>query len=71
MLTACRSPGLRDSTSTVRVSAVTGAGKVWRHSPAAGQELGLVPLLYSMLRDPEPTVVTFTLQTLSVVLAEE
>ena len=71
MLTACLSPGLRDSTSTVRVSAVTGAGKVWRHSPAAGHELGLVPLLYSMLRDPEPTVVTFTLQTLSVVLAEE
>ena len=55
--------GLQDSNSGVRVSAVTGVGKVWRHSPSACQESGLVNRLYEILRDPDPTVVTFTLQT--------
>ena len=64
-------PGLQDSSPGVRVSAVTGVGRVWRHSPAACQELGLVSALYSMLRDPEPTVVSFTLQTLNVILEKE
>ena len=80
--------GLRDSNPGVRVSAVTGAGKVspntfplssehndWlqvcRHSPAEAAELGLADKLYEMLRDPEPTVVTFSLQTLNIVLAAE
>ena len=68
---AAVSPGLQDSSPGVRVSAVTGVGRVWRHSPAACQELGLVSSLYSMLRDPEPTVVSFTLQTLNVILEKD
>ena len=63
--------GLQDSSAGVRVSAVTGVGRVWRHSPALCHELGLVSALYSMLRDPEPTVVSFTLQTLNVILEKE
>ena len=63
--------GLHDSNTGVRVSAVTGVGKVWRHSPDACREFGLVERLYGMLRDPEPTVVTFSLQTLNIILANE
>ena len=44
---------------------------MWRHSPAACRDLGLVSALYSMLRDPEPAVVSFTLQTLNVILEAE
>ena len=63
--------GLQDSNSGVRVSAVTGVGKVWRHSASSCQESGLVNRLYEILRDPDPTVVTFTLQTLNIVLEQE
>ena len=63
--------GLQDSSPGVRVSSVTGVGRVWRHSPTVCHELGLVSALYSMLRDPEPTVVSFTLQTLNVILEKE
>ena len=63
--------GLKDSNPGVRVSAVTGAGKVWRHSPEGCHEFGLVDKLYEMLRDTEPSVVTFSLQTLNVILADE
>ena len=63
--------GLKDSNPGVRVSAVTGAGKVWRHSPEGCHEFGLVNKLYEMLRDTEPSVVTFSLQTLNVILANE
>ena len=34
-------------------------------------KLILVTRLYEMLRDPEPTVVTFSIQTLNIVLKEE
>ena len=63
--------GLEDGNAGVRVSAVTGVGKVWRHSPGACRESGLVNRLYQTLRDPDPGVVTFTLQTLNIVLQEE
>jgi len=56
---------------SVRTAAVTGVAKLWRHSPQDCHSLGLVDKLYQMLRDPEPTVVTFSIQTLNVVLAEE
>ena len=60
--------GLQDSNTAVRVSAVTGVGRVWRHSPDQCRDLGLVELLYKMLRDQDSTVVSFTLQTLNVIL---
>ena len=63
--------GLEDSSVGVRVSAVTGVGKVWRHSPSFCQQSGLVNRLYQILRDPDPSVVTFTLQTLNIVLQKE
>jgi len=63
--------GLQDSNSCVRVSAVTGIGKVWRHSPGAYRDLGLTDKLYGMLRDHDSNVVTFTLQTLNIILADE
>ena len=63
--------GLQDTNVGVRVSAVTGVGKVWRHSPSFCQQAGLVNRLYQILRDPDPSVVTFTLQTLNIVLQKE
>lgn len=69
--TSAISAGLRDSNPGVRVSAVTGVARLWRHSPLDCRNLGLVNKLYEMLRDPEPTVVTFSIQTLNIVLAEE
>ena len=45
--------------------------RLWRHSPEECHQLGLVNKLYEMLRDPEPTVVTFSIQTLNIVLADE
>ena len=45
--------------------------RLWRHSPDECHQLGLVNKLYEMLRDPEPTVVTFSIQTLNIVLAQE
>ena len=34
------------------------------------QDNGLIDELYSVLRDPDPTVVTFALQTLAFILEE-
>ena len=53
------------------MSAVTGVGKLWMHSPASVKDAGLIDRLYGMLRDQDPTVVTFALQTLSFLLKEE
>ena len=50
---------------------MTGVGKLWRHSPQGCHEFGMVNKLYEMLRDTESTVVTFSLQTLNVILSEE
>jgi len=63
--------GFGDGIPTVRVSAVTGVGKLWIHSPATVKDNGLIDRLYGMLRDQDPTVVTFSLQTLTFLLKEE
>ena len=44
---------------------------MWRHSPSAYRDLGLTDKLYGMLRDHDSNVVTFTLQTLNIILADE
>jgi hypothetical protein len=63
--------GLEDAAPTVRISAVTGIGKLYKHSKETIQEYGLIDKLYSMIRDQDPTVVTFSLQTLNYVLEQE
>merc|ERR1719319_111081 len=63
--------GLQDSNPTVRKAAVTGAGKLFRHSPSIALAGDCVNKLYEMLRDQEPTVVTFSLQTINFILERE
>ena len=66
---------LNDGINTLHKSSVhfnlSGIGKVWRHSPGAYRDLGLTDKLYGMLRDHDSNVVTFTLQTLNIILADE
>jgi hypothetical protein len=69
--TAAIEAALSDSNPSVRVAGVTGVGRLWRHSPSDCHQLGHVNRLYATLRDPEPSVVTFSIQTLNTVLAEE
>jgi len=65
------SSGLKDSNPGVRKQAVIGCGKAWSHSPALVTESGLIDQLYTMIRDPDPTVLTFALQTLNIILKSE
>jgi vesicle coat complex subunit len=55
----------------VRKAAVIGCAKVWRHSPDIINNNGIVDVLYTMVRDQEPSVMTFALQTINVILARE
>ena len=65
------SNGLKDSNPKVRKSAVVGCGKVWRHSPQLIEEYSLIDMLYTIVRDPDPNVLTFAMQTLNIILKEE
>lgn len=68
---AAISTALKDSNPRVRKSAVVGCGKVWRHSPHIIDDNGMVDVLYTMVRDPDPSVMTFSLQTINVILSGE
>ena len=50
---------------------MTGTGKLWRHSRSIVSENGLVDALYGQIKDPDPSVLTFTLQTLNFILEDE
>ena len=63
--------GLKDSNPKVRKSAVVGCGKVWRHSPQIIEEHGLIDVLYMSVRDTDPNVLTFAMQTLNIILEGE
>ena len=63
--------GLKDSNPRVRKTAVVSCGKVYRHSPQIIEENGIVDVLYTMVRDQEPYVMTFALQTINVILEKE
>ena len=65
------SSGLKDSNPRVRKAAVVGCGKVWRHSHNIIEDNGIIDVLYTMVRDPDPTVMTFALQTINVILENE
>ncbi len=65
------SAGLKDSNPQVRKSAVVSCGKVWRHSPQIIDENGIIDVLYTMVRDADPSVMTFSLQTINVILQKE
>ena len=65
------SNGLKDSNPKVRKSAVVGCGKVWRHSPQLIEEYGLIDILYTSVRDTDPNVLTFAMQTLNIILENE
>ena len=65
------SNGLKDSNPKVRKSAVVGCGKVWRHSPQIVVEYGLIDILYTSVRDTDPNVMTFAMQTLNIILESE
>jgi len=65
------SAGLKDSNPRVRTAAVVGCGKVWKHSPSVIEENGMVDVLYTMVRDPDPHVLTFAIQTINVILSKE
>ena len=65
------SAGLKDSNPRVRKAAVVGCGKVWKHSPSVIEENGMVDVLYTMVRDPDPHVLTFAIQTINVILSKE
>ena len=62
---------MKDSNPRVRKAAVVGCGKVWKHSPKIIEDNGIVDILYTMVRDPDPYVLTFALQTLNVILSNE
>ena len=62
---------LKDFNPRVRKAAVTGVGKVWRHSPGVVTDHGLVDTLYLQIRDPDPSVLTFTMQTINIILEKE
>lgn len=55
----------------MRKAAVIGCAKVWRHSPDIINNNGIIDVLYTMVRDQEPSVMTFALQTINVILAKE
>lgn len=61
----------QDSNPRVRQAGVTGCGKVWFHSPTVVESHGLIDALYQRIKDPDPSVLTFTMQTLNYVLAQE
>jgi len=65
------STGLKDSNPRVRKQAVIGCGKAWSHCPDFITESGLIDNLYTMIRDPDHTVLTFALQTLNIILKSE
>ena len=65
------SAGIKDSNPRVRKAAVVGCGKVWKHSPSVIEENGMVDVLYTMVRDPDPHVLTFAIQTINVILSKE
>jgi len=65
------SNGLKDSNPKVRKSSVVGCGKVWRHSPQLIEEYGLIDILYTSVRDTDPNVLTFAMQTLNIILENE
>ena len=65
------SNGIKDSNPRVRKEAVVGCGKVWRHSPQLIDDYGLIDILYTSVRDTEPTVMTFSMQTLNIILEGE
>ncbi|XP_040575716.1 uncharacterized protein [Lepeophtheirus salmonis] len=62
---------LRDSNPLVRKAAVTGTGKFYLKSPDILRESGLIDTLYSIIKDPDPGVLTFSLQTLNIILEDE
>ena len=55
----------------MRKAAVVGCGKVWKNSPKIIEDNGMVDILYTMVRDPDPHVLTFALQTINVILSKE
>ncbi len=55
----------------MRKSGVTGCGKVFSHSPEVVRDNSLVDKLYQQIKDTDPTVLTFTMQTLNYILEEE
>ena len=65
------SNGFKDSNPKVRKSAVVGCGKVWRHSPQIIEEYGLIDMLYTTVRDTDPNVLTFAMQTINIILEDE
>eukprot|EP00096_Caligus_rogercresseyi_P016305 TRINITY_DN8900_c0_g1_i1.p1 TRINITY_DN8900_c0_g1~~TRINITY_DN8900_c0_g1_i1.p1 ORF type:complete len:536 (-),score=100.94 TRINITY_DN8900_c0_g1_i1:110-1717(-) len=62
---------LRDSNPLVRKAAVTGSGKFYLQHPTHLRDSGLIDNLYSIIKDPDPSVLTFALQTLNIILKDE
>ena len=62
---------MKDSNPVVRKAGVTGTGKVFRHSPNVIEDNDMINMLYSQLKDPDPTVLTFAMQTLNIILESE
>ncbi len=70
ILVAAIDTALKDSNPFVRRAGVTACAKLHYHSP----ELALASVvdpLYSQIRDPDPAVVTFAMQTVNRILEEE
>ena len=63
--------GLKDSNPRVRKAAVVGVGNMNNVAPDLVARHGLVDILYRQIRDFDPSVVTFALQTLNVILDTE
>ncbi|XP_059470163.1 AP-4 complex subunit beta-1-like [Neocloeon triangulifer] len=62
---------LSDPHPKVRLAAVNGCRALHKHSPAAPLELGLIDILYSLVRDSDSKVSTAAILTLDFLLAEE
>ncbi len=61
---------LKDSNPRVRRAGVTACAKLHAHSPSLALA-GAVDPLYAQIRDPDPSVVTFAMQTVNRLLEAE
>lgn len=55
----------------MRRSAVTACGKLFLHSPEVTTGACAADLLYAQIRDNDPSVVTFAMQTVNFMLKHE
>lgn len=62
---------LSDASAYVRKTAAMGCAKLYRNAPSVVKESDIVDILYNMLKDKDPLVITSVIDALNEVLSDE